>query len=626
MITHQRIAFSRSRALFVQVLLICVAMVNPAFANPLQGFGSEKELTAYFRKLVNSMNVRLASGKGSSIEEVTVTAQKRVAGITNNQTAGVDEGDIVKLKGKYLVVLRRGRLFAVAIDEADVHPVSWINAFAPGMNPDDAWYDEMLIFEDRIIVIGYNYAHGSSDIGLFRIDESGRLAYEATMQMRSSDYYSSRNYASRLIEGQLVFYTPLSIDTGVADLPAIRKWEEFRHVSAKERIRNDEMPYQRIASANHVFRPVVPLSRRDEPTLHAITVCDLTQVELNCKSTVAIGPASRVFYVSLTALYVWTGGDDWHERGKYSPAVLYRIPLDGTNPSALKVAGVPIDQFSFYEGAGDTLNVMVAPNGDGDGMWRADAAKDGLALLRIPLEVFTSAVKSIGKTSYQHLPAPGKDSVHNRFVGGHLLYGVGDSWGISRGERSALTVVNVETGAISKLELSHGADRIEAMGGRALVVGTDKRENLHFTAIALSDNPRIGQSHVLRNAAQGELRSHGYFYRQDGVDTGLIGLPIQSGGAPGYHHLSEDSASIVLIRNADERFREIGKLEARATDMDDDADACMASCVDWYGNARPIFIGERIFGLLGYELVEGRQRGRRVIERRRISFAPNIDR
>jgi len=56
-------------------------------------------------------------------------------------------------------------------------------------------------------------------------------------------------------------------------------------------------------------------------------------------------------------------------------------------------------------------------------------------------------------------------------------------------------------------------------------------------------------------------------------------------------------------------------------------DGCKASCVDWYGNARPIFLGERVFALLGYELVEGRlmdgpwQR-ERIEERRRVAFMP----
>lgn len=51
-------------------------------------------------------------------------------------------------------------------------------------------------------------------------------------------------------------------------------------------------------------------------------------------------------------------------------------------------------------------------------------------------------------------------------------------------------------------------------------------------------------------------------------------------------------------------------------------DGCQASCVDWYGDARPIFLGPRIFALLGYELVEGRLEGRAIRERRRINFAP----
>ncbi|HEU0134169.1 MAG TPA: hypothetical protein VFR28_05050, partial [Allosphingosinicella sp.] len=51
-------------------------------------------------------------------------------------------------------------------------------------------------------------------------------------------------------------------------------------------------------------------------------------------------------------------------------------------------------------------------------------------------------------------------------------------------------------------------------------------------------------------------------------------------------------------------------------------DGCQASCVDWYGNARPIFWGGRTFALLGYELVEGELAGGRIREVGRISFAP----
>ena len=46
----------------------------------------------------------------------------------------------------------------------------------------------------------------------------------------------------------------------------------------------------------------------------------------------------------------------------------------------------------------------------------------------------------------------------------------------------------------------------------------------------------------------------------------------------------------------------------------------MVSCVDWYGNARPIFYRGRIFALMGYELVEGSIASGRIREIGRTSF------
>jgi hypothetical protein len=51
-------------------------------------------------------------------------------------------------------------------------------------------------------------------------------------------------------------------------------------------------------------------------------------------------------------------------------------------------------------------------------------------------------------------------------------------------------------------------------------------------------------------------------------------------------------------------------------------DNCKASCVDWYGNARPIFIGNRVYALMGYELVEGRVAGDSIVELRRVDYMP----
>ena len=98
---------------------------------------------------------------------------------TNVQSVGVDEGDIVKLAGRYLVILRRGRLFTVDVgqretDERELRSRAAVNAFGPEVDPAGTWYDELIVYRDRIVVIGYSYQRNGAELGLFR--NSGRTA------------------------------------------------------------------------------------------------------------------------------------------------------------------------------------------------------------------------------------------------------------------------------------------------------------------------------------------------------------------------------------------------------------------------------------------------------------------
>jgi hypothetical protein len=62
--------------------------------------------------------------------------------------------------------------------------------------------------------------------------------------------------------------------------------------------------------------------------------------------------------------------------------------------------------------------------------------------------------------------------------------------------------------------------------------------------------------------------------------------------------------------------------ELFSSDVRSTNDNCRASCVDWYGNARPIFLRGRTFALMGYEIVEGQVTPRAIRELRRTNFAP----
>ncbi len=604
----------------------------------LRPFRSEKELKDYFRELAEKQQ-RVARERAGQAQAqpaspalgATTTAAPAAksedgpkAGkdddesVTNVQHAGVDEGGIVKLHGDHLVVLRRGRLFTVAVGDGALKPISTADAFGPEINPEETWYDEMLVADNTIAVIGYSYDRGGTEIGLFNIDDAGRLRYRSTYHLRSNDYYSSRNYASRLIGNKLIFYTPLYLWPGAADptesFPALRKW----HRGAKD------SEFRTIVSATRVYRPEHTVNSEYGLALHTVTVCDLGGSDLRCNATAVVGAPGRVFYVSPESVFIWTA--DWasyygRSSATRSESMVYRMPLDGSGPSALQVSGAPVDQFSFLESADAHLNVLVRSEAAGEGMWGSEVAAGDVALMRVPLTSFSDGSESVPAASYRELPKPPGSTFQNRFVGDYLLYGTGSGWGPPENiNRASLYAVRWAGGESSELKLAHGVDRIEQMGSDAVVVGTDGSD-LHFTGVRLGgDGPMVAGRYKRKDASQGELRSHGFFYKPDGPDSGLLGLPVSLPGRAGYEHLFEESAAVLFLRNESLNLKELGELAARPERAVDDG--CRASCVDWYGNARPLFLRGRVFALLGYELVEGRLADGRIRERRRVSFAP----
>lgn len=586
----------------------------------MKAFASDEELKQYLKQLAEKQKQLLFQRGVANKSDVDVAPAKGDAfsleeSVTNTQEVGVDEGGIVKVHGNHLVILRRGRLFTVAIGDNALTPVSHVNAFSPDIDPERTWYDEMLVSGDTVVVIGYSYERGGTEVGLFNIDADGQLSYRSTYQVRSFDYYSSRNYASRLIGSKLIFYSPLyfypSADKPLPQFPSVRKWRKGM---------NGEDEFQRIAPATRIYRPEGEVESNYGMALHTVTVCDLANGGFDCQATSVVGPPGRTFYVSPDSIYVWASS--WNYDDQRSKAMLFRLPLDGSGPSALRASGSPVDQFSFSQSADQNLNVLVRSQAKGDGMWAAEVAQGDVALMRIPIASFSDGSDMVPATSYQQLPKPEGYTFQNRFVGNYLLYGTGSGWGSLEQLKEPKDLFLVEwaaRGNAHKIELPHGVDRIEQMGKDAVVVGTDGKD-LHFTAIRLGQQPEIASRYTRAGASQGELRSHGFFYKPETDNDGTIGLPISVPGRAGYHHLFESSAAILFLRNESLQFRPVGELSAQAEKAIDDN--CRASCVDWYGNARPLFLRGRLFALLGYELVEGKLDNGQIHELRRINYAP----
>jgi hypothetical protein len=337
-----------------------------------------------------------------------------------------------------------------------------------------------------------------------------------------------------------------------------------------------------------------------------------------------LAPPGRVFYVSAGSVYVWTS--EWQRRspwGRPPPdamlrSAVFRLPLDGAPPSALKTTGSPIDQLSFLEDEGGHLNVLLRAGARGEGMWNAEHGAGDLALMRVPLNSFGDGRDAAPRSAYRTLPAVAGHALQNRYVGDWLLYG-------APGQRQAQALRYAGRDEAQPLALAHGVERIEALGRDAVMVG-NAGTDLHFTSVRLAARqPEVASTYVQPNAAQGETRTHGFFYRASGRDEGLLGLPIVGARRTGWNAYRGESAAVLFLRSRSLVLQPVGELQSRGAGQVNDQ--CKASCVDWYGNARPIFLGERVLALMGYELVEGRVArswagGERIDELRRISFAP----
>jgi len=554
--------------------------------------------------------------------------------ITNNQTVGVDEGGIVKQIGDYLVVLQDGRLFSADLGEHEGAPLSLADRIDVYRSPDTAasWYDEMLVLGDRILVTAYNYRERASEITVVRMARDGRFAREGRFLLSSNDYYSTDNYATRLVGDQLVFYAPLALDAGPrGDFT----WPRLRRADGD----GDADEGEALIGPTDVYAAPGEV---DYPVLHTISVCPLRR-GMDCRTTAFIGPAMREMYVSPTDAFLWIGapdglpwdidygnwrrhscpsGETWQE-GAAQSALLYRLPLNGGEVGAVAVDGVPSDQFAFDSRDGRFRALLARP---GAGCVKPDENRS-LALLDIPLSAFGQSIRHVADNAYAAVPGIAAGELENRFVGNWLVYGGRTSWSsMPEGERgptesSLVAVPLANPAAAARLPLSHNAIRIERAGNDAVVTGYRDSSGLSLSYVTLGrGQARLTATTMLPRRFESEGRSHAFnaWVRADG--SGLIGIPTTYSEGRSIRGWSDSQSSeLSFIAVAPNRLTPAGELGGARREAAGDY-RCEVSCIDWYGNSRPIFTGGRIFALMGTDLVEGRIERGRIAELARLEL------
>lgn len=533
------------------------------------------------------------------------------ANLTNVQHREVDEGGIVKRVGDYLVVLRRGMLHSVRVADSALQPVASRSASPPGATKGGAWVDELLAFGNQLLVIGYSYAERASEVSRFRLRDDGEFEWMETQHFSSQDYYSFRNYASRLLGDELILYTPMPQLGAEIDprrtLPQRRQWAPDREHKWMPAVRGAD-----IYAAPEVLR--LP----EQSALHVVTRCSLRTEPMRCRSMAVMGGGAEVFYVSPRRIYLWTAAYGVPKSAD-SLGVLYRLPLDGDAPSAVRVRGIPIDQLSFQEDSAGTLHVLTDPAPAGGVMFAAARERRTLSLLRLAEGDFGDGTTAASPSAYRALIPAWASEVTARFVRNRLVIGLHYRWNaMVPMVASKLHIVPLDGGAMTQVRLTHAVERVDRMGARAIAIGAGKG-GLHFSAIELDGTPRLGYVARLTDAAQGETRSHAFFYREDEPGRGMVGLPLNGGRRSPFRQLFLPSARVGFLRDHGDRLEAVGALHSG--DPNKRPPECANSCLDWYGNSRPLFFDGRILALIGDEIVEGAERDGRVTETRRVRLA-----
>ena len=362
-------------------------------------------------------------------------------------------------------------------------------------------------------------------------------------------------------------------------------------------------------------------------TLHTVVSCDLESKDFTCEAKAIAGPYARNFYVSPDSVYIWVSEYNYYE--DHDPnkpnAYVYKMSLDLSDAGVVRAYGTPFDQFSFKQGDDGYLNVLVQEVGLGDAMWNPEYSDSEIALVRFPLDDFTDMPTALDpEEDYRSLPSATGYTFQNRFVGDYLLYGSGSGWYDEVAESTIYMVNYKKDDPVKEIDLENSIDRIDLFDANNAVVVGGSGENLLFNWIRLSEDnsdPELLDTYSLSNATQGETRSHGFFYSPA---EEILGLPVRIAGSQGYEQLYSDSCEVVYLKVNwdDNKLNDLGTLKSSIkeegfSDLDDD---CQYSCVDWYGNARPIFIDDRIFGLMGYELVEGEVKEDKIEEVTRTDY------
>ncbi len=547
------------------------------------------------------------------LDNIVVTGSRIAAAdvVTNNQEAGIDEGGIVKKSGDFLIVLRKGTLYSIALSGAGHSGLRVVDQQLAATDDSGfgVWYDEILALDGRIVLLGYG---GGSQLIGFRLDAAGRLHRDWHYTLTSDDYFSGENYGMRLHGDRLVFKQSLTLEFGQRVV-----WPTWR----------------RAAEHRSAGRPLVEVPQllmpglvSDRPTLHLLLSCALSALdaghfECDARGVLSDGPSE--LYVGPSAAYLalpawddelyldpefsawgWSPRRSDRQLAASRQTWLVRFPLGESNgPTMVRIRGEIRNQFSLKQ-LDERLHALANA---GQGKERS------LLVYRIEPGAFSAAGNFV--TPHRSLPGIAESNVRMTNRAAYLVRGTDDDE-----ERSAaLIALDLHSDDMSEVALDFWPQRLEPALNHMVLVGASSG-GMRFALLPDHPKPRLYDQIDVVGYRQAESRSHAFNAGRPHLGRAVFGLPVVSNQRVGKDlDQTEAVSDVLLVDMSEQRLRQLGVVDmaSRAQPARD----CELSCYDWYGNARVFFVGERIFALSADQLVELRLHGGSLqeIERAQLS-------
>ena len=558
-----------------------------SLAGEIMAVSSLEQLNQTLTCLVD-VSIKREEGQGGP----RIPVEAYSSDFTNNQEAKADEGGLVKNVGNLLVTLRHGVLFAIrTADEADASVTDVIRvAPSPELNQ-GVWFDELLTYENQVYVVGYRYrsvpladnqkTKSATEISTFFL-ENGQFRRGEILSIESPDYYRPTNYVARMIDGRLNLQLTLPAIQG-------KGAESTPNIPGLVRTRGGERFNELLIKPNHIF---ATRFNQLSPVLHLILNCQMGEAEnLSCESKTLLGDVASSQYVSESRNYFTIGKS------------IFSLNFSDGTFSKHRIEGNVANQYAYLE----TENSLLL-NVTEEGITKiltlplADFNLAGDQALNNQKEVLSPEERRTGNNT----PSWGSSGDYGyyssqfhlqRFIGGYLVLT----------KENRLTTMLLETGEVKHFEIIGSITRIEPMSASTAMIFTkvegqsaiDLPAQIRLDVLDLSGSPKIVSS-LAFDIELADPRTHSFLYRGDS-NSGLLGIVTGEASTSGYVS-TRKTPGITFVRF--ERETGLSFAGELTPPPRTSGSLCETSCSSWYGNSRPIFLGEKIFGLLGENLQE----------------------